>query len=52
VTERENAKTEVKKSNEKESKYKKEQLIKSKRFSDKTDILNTVLSDDKRYTIK
>ena len=34
-----------------EIKFSKEQLVKSKKFSGKQDLLNTILEDDKQYTL-
>ncbi len=34
-----------------ESVFSKQQLIKSERFKDRKDIVNAILSDDKKYTI-
>lgn len=34
-----------------ENKFSKNQLLKSKRFTDRRDILNALLTDDKEYTI-
>jgi hypothetical protein len=35
-----------------EFRFTKEQLISSKRYVDKTDVLNVVLNDDKEYSLK
>lgn len=35
-----------------ESKFSKEQLLSSKRFQDRKDIVNTLLSSDKLYTVE
>ena len=34
-----------------EIKFSKEQLVKSKKFSGQQDLLNTILEDDKQYTL-
>lgn len=34
-----------------ETKFSKDKLLKSKRFADRRDLLNALLSDDKEYTI-
>lgn len=44
--------SEVKVTKQKEPVFTKSQLIKSKRYADRTDILNVILEDGKNYTIK
>lgn len=42
---------EVKETDNLEIKFSKEQLVKSKKFSGQKDLLNTILEDDKQYTL-
>lgn len=37
---------------EKETAYTKEQILKSKKYKDKKDVLNVVLKEDSTYTLK
>lgn len=46
------AKAEECKSEKKASLFSKEQLLSSKRFQDRRDILNAVLKPDKQYTVE
>lgn len=40
-----------KKIEEIEVKFKKEQLLESKQFTDKVDVLNVILEDDQKYSL-
>ena len=42
---------EIKETDNLEIKFSKEQLVKSKKFSGQKDLLNTILEDDKQYTL-
>ena len=42
---------ETKETDNLEIKFSKEQLVNSKKFSGKQDLLNTILEDDKQYTL-
>lgn len=44
--------SEVKVTKQKEPVFTKSQLIKAKRYADRTDMLNVILEDGKNYTIK
>lgn len=43
---------ETKKADNFEVKFSKEQLVKSKKFSGQQDLLNTILEDEKEYTLE
>lgn len=43
---------ETKKADNLEIKFSKEQLVKSKKFSGQQDLLNTILEDEKEYTLE